>query len=124
LNNGVQMLALGFGVDQIETHPVLPTHDRPAGRGRAQRAARGLRTPRPKRQRPVHEPVLTEIAEAHGKSVAQVVLRWLLQRDIVIIPKSTRPERMAENLDVLDFALTDAESSRSSVRAIRRLRLL
>jgi 2,5-diketo-D-gluconate reductase A len=54
-------------------------------------------------------PVLTEIAQAHGKTVAQVVLRWLLQRDIVVIPKSARPERMRENLDVFDFTLTGDE---------------
>lgn len=54
-------------------------------------------------------PVLTEIGRAHGKSVAQVALRWLTQRDVVVIPKSTRPERMAENLDVFDFTLTDEQ---------------
>ena len=57
-------------------------------------------------------PTLTEIGGAHGKSVAQVVLRWLIQRDVVVIPKSVRPERMAENLDVFDFALTDDEMTR------------
>jgi 2,5-diketo-D-gluconate reductase A len=44
--------------------------------------------------------------------VAQVVLRWLVQRDVVVIPKSVRPERMAENIDVFDFALTDDEMAR------------
>ena len=48
----------------------------------------------------------------HGKSVAQVVLRWLTQRNIVAIPKSVRPERMAQNLDVFDFTLTDDEMTR------------
>ncbi|MGW1027861.1 aldo/keto reductase [Streptomyces sp. NPDC002577] len=52
-------------------------------------------------------PVLSEIGEKHGKSVAQVVLRWLIQRGVVAIPKSVRPERMAENIDVFDFELTD-----------------
>ncbi|MFF2121355.1 aldo/keto reductase [Kitasatospora sp. NPDC058184] len=54
-------------------------------------------------------PVLAGIGEAHGKSVAQVVLRWLVQRDIVTIPKSVNPDRMAQNIDVFDFALTDEE---------------
>ena len=54
-------------------------------------------------------PVLTEIGAGYGKSVAQVVLRWLLQRGVVVIPKSVRPERMAQNLDVFDFALTDEQ---------------
>lgn len=52
-------------------------------------------------------PLLSEIGAAHGKSVAQVVLRWLTQRGVVAIPKSVRPERMAENLDIFDFELTD-----------------
>ena len=55
---------------------------------------------------------LSGIGEAHGKSVAQVVLRWLLQRGVVVIPKSVRPERMTENLDVFDFELTDEQMSR------------
>lgn len=57
-------------------------------------------------------PVLSEIGAAHGKSVAQVVLRWLIQRDVVVIPKSVRPERMRENIDVFDFALTDDDMAR------------
>ncbi|MDR3035765.1 MAG: aldo/keto reductase [Kitasatospora sp.] len=57
-------------------------------------------------------PVLAEIGEAHGKSVAQVVLRWLIQRDIVTIPKSVNPDRMAQNIDVFDFALTDEQMTR------------
>lgn len=54
-------------------------------------------------------PVLTRIAQAHGRSVAQVELRFLYQRGIVIIPKSTHRERMVENLAIDDFALTDEE---------------
>lgn len=55
------------------------------------------------------DPTLSAIAAAHGRSVGQVVLRWLVQRGVVVIPKSVRPERMAENLDVFSFELTDAE---------------
>ncbi|SCY54940.1 2,5-diketo-D-gluconate reductase A [Microbacterium sp. LKL04] len=57
-------------------------------------------------------PVLTEIGEAHGKTPAQVVLRWLLQRGVVSLAKSVRRERMAENLSVRDFALSDEEMHR------------
>lgn len=53
-------------------------------------------------------PVLGAIGQTHGKSVGQVVLRWLIQRSMVVIPKSIRPDRMAENLDV-DFELTEEE---------------
>ena len=54
-------------------------------------------------------PVLAEVGGAHGKSVAQVVLRWLIQRSIVTIPKSVRRERMEQNFDVFDFELSDDE---------------
>ncbi|WP_211346659.1 aldo/keto reductase [Actinokineospora cianjurensis] len=57
-------------------------------------------------------PVLSEIGDTHGKSVAQVVLRWLIQRDVVVIPKSVRADRMSENLDVFDFTLTDDQMAR------------
>ncbi len=50
-------------------------------------------------------PVLQSIAEKHGKTIAQVVLRWLMQREIVAIPKSVRKERMAENFAIFDFEL-------------------
>lgn len=49
--------------------------------------------------------LLGSIATRHGKSIAQVILRWLLQRGIVSIPKSVRPERIAENFDIFDFEL-------------------
>jgi 2,5-diketo-D-gluconate reductase A len=52
---------------------------------------------------------LSAIGEAHGKSIAQVVPHWLIQRDIVVIPKSVRRDRMEQNLDVFDFTLTDDE---------------
>jgi 2,5-diketo-D-gluconate reductase A len=58
------------------------------------------------------DPVLTEIGADYGKSVAQVVLRWLIQRDIVVIPKSVRADRMAQNIDVFDFELTDEQMAR------------
>ena len=52
---------------------------------------------------------LRTIATTHNKSVAQVVLRWLVQRNIVPLVKSANPQRMKENLDIFDFTLTDAE---------------
>jgi 2,5-diketo-D-gluconate reductase A len=58
------------------------------------------------------DPMLAEIGSAHGKSVAQVVLRWLIQRDVVVVQKSVRPERMRENIEVFDFELTDDEMAR------------
>lgn len=54
-------------------------------------------------------PVLSEIGATHGKTVAQVALCWLLQRGIIVIPKSTHKERMDENLKIFDFSLTSDE---------------
>ena len=54
-------------------------------------------------------PVLKEIGAQYGKSVAQVALRFLLQSDAVVIPKSTHENRMKENFDVFDFALTEED---------------
>lgn len=96
-------------VNQLETHPFFQQRE-----AAAFLAAEGI----------VHEawapfaegrnglfahPVLTAIARAHGRSVAAVVLRWLNQRGVVVIPKSVRRERMAENLDIFGFSLTEAE---------------
>ena len=57
----------------------------------------------------VKSPELAAIGAKYGKSAAQVALRWLTQRGIVAIPKSSHKERMAQNLDVFDFRLTDSE---------------
>lgn len=56
--------------------------------------------------------VLVAIGAKHGKSVGQVVLRWLVQRGIVALAKSVRKDRMAENLNVFDFALSDEDIAR------------
>ncbi len=61
-----------------------------------------------------NNPVLKAIADNHGKSVGQVILRWLNQRNIVVIPKSVHRERMAENFNIFDFTLTDEEMQKIS----------
>ena len=62
------------------------------------------------------EPAIVEAARRHGKSPAQIALRWGVQRGTAVIPKTTRPERLAENLAIFDFSLSDDE-----MRAIGRL---
>ena len=52
------------------------------------------------------DPTLTSIAQAHGRSVAQVILRWHIQLGNIVIPKSVTPERIASNFDVFGFELT------------------
>ena len=59
-------------------------------------------------------PVLAEIAEKHKKTTAQVMLRWHIQRGVVVIPKSAHKERMKENLNIFDFALDQTDMKRIS----------
>ena len=55
---------------------------------------------------------ICEIAERHGRTPAQVIVKWHLQHEFVVIPKSSKPERIASNADVADFELSDAEMTR------------
>ncbi|MPZ59768.1 MAG: aldo/keto reductase [Propionibacteriales bacterium] len=73
----------------------------------------------PFRSAPTRSPVLSEVADAHGVTPRQVVLRWHLEHDVVAIPKSARRERIAENFDIFGFALTDEERSRIDALAGR-----
>ena len=96
-------------VNQIETHPLnqqIEAHEwlkkygviheawAPFGEGRGNMFT---------------NPVLQKLGDKYNKTVAQVILRWQLQRGIVVIPKSTHKERMAQNLDVFDFTLTNED---------------
>jgi 2,5-diketo-D-gluconate reductase A len=94
-------------VNQIEVHPYLVQHDL-----RAFGAEHGIATESwaPLAQgKVIDDPTLRRIGEAHDKTSAQVTLRWHLQRGDIVFPKSVTPSRIAENLDILDFALTDDE---------------
>ncbi|WP_349897543.1 aldo/keto reductase [Parafrigoribacterium soli] len=98
-------------VNQIELHPY---HQQPAVT--AFGADHGIATeawgPLGQGKYPLLElPEITSIADAHGKSAAQVVLRWHLQQGHIVFPKSNRRERMAENFDLFDFELTAAEQA-------------
>jgi len=64
------------------------------------------------------DPVLAEIAERHGRSVAQVALRWLFQQDVASIPFSSNPQRIADNYNVFGFELSDDEMKR--IAALKR----
>lgn len=96
-------------VNQIEVHPFHQQHEaqslmqelgiQPQAWGPFAEGRNGL----------FENETLAAIGRKHGKSVAQIVLRWLVQRGIVIIPKTVRRERMAENLEIFDFALDDAD---------------
>ncbi len=61
------------------------------------------------RGRLLDDPVIAKIGENYGKSIAQVIIRWHLQHDLIVIPKSVKPERILENADVFNFMLTAEE---------------
>jgi len=60
------------------------------------------------------DPVLTEIAKARGRTIAQIALRWLMQQDVAAIPFSSNPQRIVDNFNVFDFTLSDEEMKRIS----------
>lgn len=99
-------------VNQVELHPFFQRHD-----DHELMAERGVQIQSwgsfaEGRNDLFTNPELTGIGAPHGKSPAQVVLRWLVQRGVVTIPKSVHRERIEENFDVFDFALDDAEMAR------------
>ncbi len=59
--------------------------------------------------RDMDEPIIREIAGRHGKTYAQIMLRWCVQKGLVVLPKSVTPTRIAENSDIFDFELSDKE---------------
>ena len=114
LNNGVEMPVLGFGIFQVTDlaeceRSVIDAQKLLQGNN-VQIEAWG---PFAEGKNNIFENgVLHSVAVKHGKSVAQVILRWLTQRWVVAIPKSVRKERMAENLNIFDFEL-DAEDMKA-----------
>jgi 2,5-diketo-D-gluconate reductase A len=99
-------------VNQIEVHPYLTNDD-----VRAYGQQHGIVTEAwsPIAQGKVlGDPAITGIAEATGKTPAQVVLRWHIQRGDVVFPKSVTPDRMRENFEIFDFSLSDEEVRRIS----------
>jgi 2,5-diketo-D-gluconate reductase A len=94
-------------INQVELHPWLPQRT-----VREYDAAHGILTQAWSplaRGRLLGNEVLERIAAKHGKSVAQVVIRWHLQLGVVVIPKSVTPSRIRENIDVFDFELDETD---------------
>ena len=99
-------------VNQIERHPHYQRHEelaimdklgvQPQGWAPFAEGLKGMFT----------EPVLNEIAAKHGKTAAQVILRWNLQKGVVVIPGSSNPDHILENTQLYHFALSDEEMAR------------
>ncbi|MGJ6963233.1 aldo/keto reductase [Streptosporangium sp. G11] len=98
-------------INQIELHPLYPQHEL-----RAAHAERGIVTqawsPIGRDQGLLQHPTAVEIARECDRTPAQIVLRWHLQHDIVVIPKSAKPERIRANIQVFDFALDESQMAR------------
>lgn len=98
-------------VNQVEIHPFFQQNDalkimkefgvQPQAWGPLAEGKNGIFT----------NEILTSIASKYGKTVAQVVLRWNVQRGVVVIPKSTRKDRIKDNINIWDFALSDEDMS-------------
>lgn len=114
LTNFCETVEIKPMVNQIETHPyftqepaletmnyygVVPEAWAPLGGGRYS---------------PWNDDMLKGIAEAHGKTIGQVILRWNVQRGVVVIPKSVHKERIEENFNIWDFTLTEEEMTKIS----------
>lgn len=97
-------------VNQVEVQPYF-TQERLRAVNRAQGIVTQAWSPLA-RGRVLADPVLVQVAQEVGRSTAQVVLRWHLQRGDVVIPKSTHPERMAANAAIWDFALSGEQMAR------------
>jgi 2,5-diketo-D-gluconate reductase A len=93
-------------VNQIEWSPAL--FDRDVLEGHRRRGVQ-LEGYSPLRKTNLHDPRLVQIAEVHGVTSAQIVLRWHVERGIVVIPKSTNADRIAENAAIFSFQLTPSE---------------
>ncbi len=105
-------------VNQIEVHPyfqqkeLTALHEEHGILTQAWSPIGGITSYGQAARRTFDEPVILTIGEKYGKSAAQVMLRWHIQNGIQVIPKSTKPERIAENFDVFDFELTADEVAR------------
>lgn len=97
-------------VNQIEVHPYFPQEELISFH-REHNILTEAWSPLGKGSAPGEEQVVQDAAAAHGVSPAQVMLRWHTQRGVVPIPKSSKPERQRENLDIFGFELSDDEVS-------------
>ncbi len=110
LSNVIDLSFVTPVINQVELHPLLTQaelREFHAGHGIVTEAYCPLGA-----GKLLANPVVGEVAAAHGKTPAQVLIRWNIQLGNVVLPRATDPARMAENIDVFDFELTPAEMER------------
>jgi len=95
-------------VNQIELHPLFQQHET-----RAYCDAHGIAvesySPLMRAGEALEHPVIAKLARAHGKTPAQIILRWHAQSGLIVIPKSVKPERIRENIALFDFELSESD---------------
>jgi len=107
LDDAVAISSEPLVCDQVEYHPYL---DQTKIREACARHGLALVAYSPIAKGKIkNDPTLTRIGRAHGKSPAQICLRWLMQQNVVAIPRTSKIERLSENLDVFDFTLSEQE---------------
>ena len=104
LDRLVEETGVAPAVNQVELHPFLPQREQRAADARLGTVTQSW-TPLGRRTELLDRPEITETAQKHGRTPAQVVLRWHLDVGAAPIPKSATPERFRSNLDVFDFSL-------------------
>lgn len=108
--------------DQVECHPFLDQSKLIAG---ARQHGMAIVAYSPLARGDIrNDPVLTRAAKAHGKSAAQICLRFLVQQNIAVIPRTSKLERLSENAAIFDFTLSDAEMGEIAALASRDGRLI
>ncbi len=105
-------------VNQVELHPLFTQRsirEADASHGIVTQSwsplggVNSYRSSPPAERNLLQQPVITQLAGKYGKTAAQIVLRWHVQHGLCAIPKSARPQRIAENIGVFDFTLTDSD---------------
>jgi 2,5-diketo-D-gluconate reductase B len=122
VEEAVQLASEPLVTNQIECHPYLDQSKVIAACGR-----RGLSITAYSplaRGRVSSDKMLKRIGQAHGKTAGQVALRWLVQRNIIVIPRTSKVERLGENLALFDFELTSAEMAEIAALAHPRGRMV
>ena len=112
LENILNVAEVVPAVNQIECHPLLsqePLRAYCRDRGIHVQAYSPIARMEPKL---VKHPALVELAKQHNKTVPQIILRWDVQKKIIVIPKSGNPNRLKENIDIFNFELTEGEMAK------------
>ena len=122
IEEAVRLASEPLACNQIECHPFL---DQSKVIAASRRHGMAIVAYSPlARGKAKTDPVLARIGKAHGKTASQVCLRFLVQQEIIVIPRTSKPERLAENFAIFDFELTPAEMKAIAALASRRGRIV